>query len=251
MTLPNFLVEGGHGHGGKKRKIDLRDHKVKRLKDTLGNSPAPFNWTTAPQLLDVIATLKTPTKDQGVSSSCGSQSGSYYAADSLAIDTGTFVELSAHDLYSTIWYPGGGTTMRDIFNRLCQRGIVPESIVPSYVNGQPMSELQYEDKSYLTPQIDVLAHKSERIGYAFANTDIDSVASAISINNGCLIMGTWRNNGTWESLAPLPPGSSTNPPWTHFLYVKYALAITPTELQGLRDGIITLKDIFQKYGKTS
>lgn len=215
-------VENKYSTGAIPKSLDLRDHKVKNLKK-VGGASVPFDWTIAPQLEDWIKTQTVPTKDQGQNDSCGPQSTSYYNADLKAVDAGTFVESSAHFIYPKVFVADGGSELRDNFKVVVQQGCATETAFPSYINGQPLSEQTMRDGSGITPAIATEAKTRTNSGYAWAGVDIDSVAQATRDNLRSILLIKEKNNGTWESIAPLPPvAGNLNPVWGHFVIVGHA-----------------------------
>lgn len=198
-----ILVEGRHGHGAIKKRLDLRDNKWKDI----GKSSSPFDWSVG---FNPSSTY--PTKDQGASDSCGGQSGAYLNQ----VLTGS-AEQSAKSIYSFIYYKGGGTTMRDIFNTICNRGVNLEKDVSS----QPPTETNLEDKSWVTDVLTSDANTRKGLRYAFVNTDVDSVAQAVRDTGGTIIRVNGQNNGTWLSPVPIAPKDNSNL-WSHFLFCNGA-----------------------------
>lgn len=221
------LVEGKFGHGGIKSSWDPRDHKVERL----GMATEPFDWDKG---YDVEEELKMQllTEDQGQSGSCGSQAARYYTEALNALATGKFARLSAKDSYCYIYYPGGGTTSRDIGQRIGDHGIAQEFYVPSYMNnGLAPSEAFMEDKTASSVLSD-----TARIGlisaYARSKLDIESLAVAVRDNHGCIILIGGQNNGTWLSQFPQPPVTEQ---WRHFLYVGKIKMINGKKYIGVKN----------------
>lgn len=220
------LVEGQFGTGGIKNTWDPRDHRV----EGLGMAAEPFDWTKGYDVEEEMKTLLT-SEDQGVSGSCGGQAGRYYTEVLNMLTTGSFERLSAKDPYCYIYYPGGGTTSRDIGKRIGDHGIARESAVPSYQNGQAPSEAFMEDKS-----VSSLLSDAVRIGlisaYAKSKLDIESIAVAVRDNHGCIITIGGQNNGTWLSQFPQPP---INVQWRHFLYVGKVKMINGKKYLGVKN----------------
>lgn len=198
------------GKGAIKKTTDLRDHKYHRL---IAGGPQPFNWATAPQLDQLIRTQTTKIKDQGDSDSCGGQASAYYLGDLAG------VEISARDIYSQVFVPGGGSDLRTILSLIVRLngGVRTEADMTSYSNGQPPTEAFMESRMGAT---NTPLHRGT--AYAFSKTDIETVASATRDCGGCILLIDERNNGTWDSEAPLPPGTSAEEEWRHFIRVKFA-----------------------------
>lgn len=193
------FVEGQFGHGGKPKRVDLRDHKWKKI----ASAPVPFDWSVGydPQDTNV-------TKNQGQSDSCGGQSGAYLNARLLGGE-----EQSAKSIYSLIWYKGGGTSLRDVLKTICNRGVNLEVDVPSTPPFEPI----LEDKSWVKPNLDHDAGIRKGLSYAFVNADIESTAQAIRDTGGCVLMIEGQNNGSWLSPVPIAPNSNVAL-WRHFVF---------------------------------
>lgn len=223
----NALVENQFGHGAIPKPLDLRDHK-------LGGASLPFDWS---QGYDIETTLgavlnqsfAAPTKNQGQSSSCGGQAGSYLEASLKVLGIGSFSEKSARNIYSQIFYPDGGTTLRDIFNIIVNKGVASEALVVSYENGNPPSEPFMRDTS---KNLATDATSSKATGYAFVHPDIDSVAQAVRDNHGAIILIEGQDNGTWSSPFPKPPQTDQ---WAHFLFCGKAKLINGKKYIGVHN----------------
>lgn len=217
------------GKGAIDKKLDLRDHQ-------LGMAPVPFDWNGGYDIEKVLGAItdkagfSTPTKNQNGSYSCGGQSGSYLEATLSTLNIGSFEEKSAKHIYSQIFYPQGGTTLRDVLNLIVNRGVGAESRVVSYENGNPPSEAFMRD----TSQNAGAGALSKGVGYAFVSPDIDTVASAIRDNHGAIILIKGSDNGTWLSGFPVSPKLDSNgkPVWAHFLYCGKAKLINGTKYIG-------------------
>jgi hypothetical protein len=230
-----MLVEGQFGHGALKKKLDLRDHKFHKL----GKASVPFDWNTGYDIETVLAasidtSFTVPTKNQGTSDSCGGQSGSYYEATLTALNLGSFDEKSARYIYSQIYYPQGGTTLRDVVNLLVKKGASSESLMSSYDNGLPPSEEFMRNKNDITSSVDTNASGARGLGYAFVNTDIESVAQAIRDNKGAVLQINGQNNGTWRGNIPIPPNNKQYL-WSHFIYAGKAKLINGKKYIGFHN----------------
>lgn len=207
--MKDTLVENHWGHGALPMRKDRRDRKYGKL----ARASVPFDWSIG---FDAEK-HPSPTKNQGTSGSCGGMAGSYLEVLTRFV----FSERSARYIYSQIYYPGGGTTLRDILNLLVKKGSASEALVPSYQNGNPPSEQFMEDRSANVAG-DASASSYEASGYAFVAPDIESYAQAIRDNGGAIMEIKGQNNGTWESAQPIPPSNKTNL-WAHFLVCTGAM----------------------------
>lgn len=202
-----ILVEGKHGNGAVKRRLDIRDRKWKKI----AKASIPFDWSTAPNESNNFLPEILKIKDQGQSDSCGGQAGSYLSEILIYHRDGNYVPQSAKSLYSLTAYPGGGTTMRDVLSTICNRGVNLESDIPSY----PNTETNLTDKSWVNPINTSEAGTRRGLNYAFVNPDIQSVAQAIRDAKAVIWREEGYNNGTWLSPMPIPPSNSKNL-WSHF-----------------------------------
>lgn len=207
--MEKILAEGHHGHGALPLRKDRRDKKYKKV----ARASVPFDWNLGYN----AEKSSSPTKNQGTSGSCGGQAGSYLEALTKPV----FSERSARYIYSQIYYPGEGTTLRDILNFLVKKGSASEALVTSYQVGNPPSEQFMEDRSSNFTG-DASASVYEASGYAFVAPDIESYAQAIRDNGGAIMELRGQNNGTWESAQPIPPNNKTNL-WAHFLVCTGAM----------------------------
>lgn len=200
------MTETTHGRGAIRKKLDLRDKKYSRI----GKSSKMFDWNIGFEI-----ELTTLVKDQGNSSSCGGQAASYLAEVLESLYKLEAKPRSAKYIYSQIYYPQGGTTIRDIGNFLVKKGISLETIVSSYDNGEPPSEPFMRDRSK-NVNGDASASLCEPSGYAFVDANIDSYAQAIRDNNGIIMECQGQNNGTWLGTVPIPPNNQVGT-WDHFM----------------------------------
>ena len=212
-------TESDFGHGGIPLKKDLRDRKFSEL----GMAPIPFNWAKG-----FDALKKTyPVKDQGPSSSCGGQTASY-----LMQNLYQKKELSAKNIYSNIFYAGGGTTLRDILKWATTSGISEEALVVSYNQGKPPTEAFMTVRDSNTPATRANALKHKGLSYAFVNPDIESYAQAIRDNGGAILQIWGQDNGTWLSAFPLPARRRV---WNHFVVADGAFLIEGVKFIRIRN----------------
>lgn len=201
------LVENRHGHGAIKRSPIHRFIR-RTFKKKLGRSGEPFNWS-----FPLNNTTKIKIKDQGVSSSCGGQAGSYF----LEVMDG--VVISAKSVYAPIAYPGGGTTVTALESQIGARGANLEISVPSYdANGVPLSEHLMTERSWQNEALRIDAEN--RAGYMPLSVDltINAIAEAIRDHGAVIFEIQGQNNGTWLSPYPVhPTRKSKEEIWAHFV----------------------------------
>ncbi len=223
--MEKVLVEGEFGHGGIPSTYDVRDHKASRL----GMAVQPFDWDKGFDIEEKIG-AKIITEDQGQSSSCGGQAARYYIGVLNALQTGVYTRMSAKDSYCKIFYPGGGTTIRDIGKQVGNHGLAREVSVPSYQGGNAPTEWFMESTS-VSDVVGDSVRFAPVSAYARPKLDIDSIAAAIRDNNGVIVRINGENNGTWLSSFPKPPGSKV---WSHFMYGGKARLINGKRYIGLK-----------------
>jgi len=226
--MNDILVENQFGNGALPQKLDLRDTKYSKI----ATASTPFDWSIG---YDVHADVGGPTntKNQGQSFSCGGQAGSNYSSIIQMLYSETVEEKSAKYIYSQIYYPNGGTTLRDILNFLVNKGDATEAIVPSYENNNPPTEAFMRDRSQDTISADLSAAKVKPLGYAFVNPNIDSYAQAIRDNRGAIMQIDGQNNGTWLSVYPKPPVGNSD--WSHFMFCGRAKLIDGKKYIGVHN----------------
>lgn len=238
--MNNNLVEGQFGHGATKNKIDLRDKKYHKTK--LAKASLPFDWSKGYDIEDELRALlnnpsfKIPIKNQNGSSSCCGQAGAYYMSVLDAFEKGAYTEKSARDIYSQIFYPGGGSTTRDVLNLLIKKGVCKESLMPSYNSGQPPSERFMESRLDASDITRIDASSSKGTAYASVAIDIDSFAQAIRDNHGLIatINGQNGNNPSWLSKTPSSPvANNQSPIWGHEIYYGKAKYIGSLRCVGI------------------
>jgi hypothetical protein len=110
---------------------------------------------------------------QGSSLSCVGQGWSKYLEMLNVVETGQWVDLSAKDIYSQIFLPGGGANIRNGGKICVGKGNCRETLIPSYNNGNPPDEAFMEQKEQTAEsQKDALIFESlkfvEMINYTSA-----------------------------------------------------------------------------------
>ena len=236
------LVDNKFGHGARFEgvKKHAKRHKTRNF---AGQGSSPFDWTKP-----LIRNYTQPIKNQFGASMCGGELLSQFMQIYRVLALGLpFQELSEISIYSKKYVTGGGMYLTDLANCARFEGATAFAKVPTPAN---CTEQQAESTNWETPALlqDCLA--KALVDIQSVNINIDSIAQAIRDNYavGFLIGGT--NNNQWSSAYPVPPLVGSQPQWYHFLCSTPNVVpmITPTELQGLKDGIITIQDLKQKYG---
>ncbi len=217
MDIENF---------GKGCYPDTPDDRDYIIEDILG-APTEFDWDKGFDVEEVID-HKTKIESQGKSSSCVGQAWSYYAQVLEIIETGKFTDLSAKDIYSRIFYEGGGATLRDGAKLVKNRGVAMELSNPSYMDGKPPTEafmrelvngLEEEAKKFSAKDFARMTHNS-----------IDFMAGYIRDHHG-LVSGVLGDNEGWRVSDGIvkPP---VNKDWGHGLYFGKAKLINGVKKVG-------------------
>lgn len=156
-------------------------------------------------------------KHQDGSLSCVGQSFAYYAEVLNLIETNQKTELSARDIYSSIFVPEGGAWLRDACKRLTQSGVAEEVYVSSYLAGKPPTEAYMRLRNDITSDIEENAMTYITKSYvSWDTTNFETFKRAIYEGNGCVI-ASYGNNSTWGgSTLSVPLREDCN--WAHATY---------------------------------
>ena len=213
----NTLIEGKFGHGSIHQPIRRKIKKA--LRKSIVASTSPVNWDKGYDVRDTIGPITI--KNQGTSSSCGGQAGSYFIEIHRRLNKLTEGAVSAKSIYAPIHYPNGGTTINDLERQIMSQGANLEASVPSYdAYGAPLSEIMMQDTSWQTDK--TRSDAFTRAGYTPSDIadDIDTVAANIS-TWGAVLFEVKGQNGhipSWLSSTPPAPMPSTGEPyWYHFM----------------------------------
>jgi hypothetical protein len=183
----------------------------KASREQLGATSIPFIWSQ-------ITLPNIPIKNQGSSSSCGGQAGSYWIELVDKAMSNDDIQFSAKSIYSPIAYPKGGTTVTDLQNQITNHGANFESDVPSYyVNGTTDESFMYST-AWMTPALSLKALRDAGRVAINVPIDMESIAQAIRDYGAVIIEIAGQNNGTWLNATPTPPSKiNANPLWYHFI----------------------------------
>lgn len=144
--------------------------------------------------------------DQGGSLSCVAHSWSFLHTQLRPKN------YSRRDLYSQIFLPQGGASLRSGGSVICSKGQATQDEAP---DPKPQTEMNMRDGSGITDE----ERKSdiEANYFRIDQNNIDAVAWAIKNYGGC-VFGVNGTNAGWKNLAePTPPKSGTTE-WAHALY---------------------------------
>lgn len=205
----------GFGTGARPQKTDNRDH-------LFASGAGLVDWDKGFDLRVFLSDLwkkpfDLPTNNQDGSLSCVGQSWAKYAGVKNYVETGVWVEVSPHDIYSNIALPGGGAYGRDGGMFLVKQGAATEDYVPSYMNpghippDEAFMRIKPKASGVLTDLRQLLRVKEIQ---SVSTQSIDTMAQSISLNHGTVFAVKGENNGTWFSLKPKVGIWE----WSHFVY---------------------------------
>ena len=158
--------------------------------------------------------LRFKVENQGSSASCVPQSISKYAEVLDKFETGETPDLSARDMYSRIYQPGGGAYVHWGMSLWVNRGIPMEGLVPSYERNLPPSEQFMRIRSE-SPSVESNAFVRRIRAYAALSSNIDEYAHAIENSKG-IVFGVAGTNDGWQTAFPRPPKEGEEV-WYHLL----------------------------------
>ncbi len=180
------------GKGAIKDSEDKRDFVFKAV--------TPVDWNI-PFILP-----EPPNEDQNGSSSCVGQAWSYYHWQIRPKD------YCRRDIYSWIFYPGGGAVIRDGGLRIVNYG---QETRDSASDPNPETEQMMESRLGLDPNREKV---NKELNSFTLNEDIDSIASAINQYKG-IVFGVVGTNEGWVHMnLPRPPLAGETQ-WGHCLYL--------------------------------
>ncbi|HRY62947.1 MAG TPA: hypothetical protein P5056_04235, partial [Candidatus Paceibacterota bacterium] len=130
------------GKGCLIKEPSIRDYRLETMLARATILPSSYS------LKDKIGKIK----NQGKSYSCVGQAIAYYVQLLNFLETGKQVEMSARDVYSTIYQPEGGAYIVDGMKKICNSGCVEEKDAPSYENGVAPSEAFMKNRADITSQ---------------------------------------------------------------------------------------------------
>lgn len=213
MDIQELIILDSFNPGAIPDATDGRDFQFAEI----AMGAAPFDWTKGYDI-EAVLNQKLPVKDQGQSGSCGGQAWSNYGdALTLAFDK-NLIERSAKFIYAQTFVPGGGSAGRPNCEIVINQGWGPESLTPSYDNGQAPSEDFMDRPQDITPEARAAARQDTALNYAnVATNDIELLAQAIEMNHGVIIGIQGQNNGTWLNVNPQIPNEN-KALWGHWLY---------------------------------
>lgn len=224
-----MITEFNTGTGCLRDSEDARDF-------VFGAAPVQIDWEKGYDVETVLGG-KLSVNNQGHQLSCTGQATSKYLfvrfikqycdahGVTLNVLRETYPELvkefSALAIYSQVYLPQGGAEIRLAVKQGVSLGAVLASVNPTEdALGNPKSELQARDLSWLTQDVKMAAQKLQEAEYHVipAGCRLETLAGAIQDNLGVVFGVDGQNNGTWFSLTPQPPIGA--PDWGHCMYAK-------------------------------
>lgn len=238
MTDPEFTNFGA---------LEIKDERDFIYADgEIGMAGEPFDWGKGFDIEQHLG-IKLPIRHQQNTGSCGGFATSNFGiVMDFQID-GVLQIKSPKFVYAQTVVGNGGSDYRANYGIYINQGMGNEEDCPSYRPDGTTDEAFITNKADITQLARDNAKKDRAAVYAVVATDIDSTAQAIRDNGGVIIGIHGQNNGTWLSAFPKAP-TTLQQSWSHWIYGGGAIAVTPTEYEGLKKGIITMADIKEKYG---
>lgn len=192
--------------------VDKKDNRDFKFTDVAG-AVIPFDWSKGYDVEKELGITLT-IKNQGTSSSCGGQAWAYYGEVLTYFLNKKLENRSAKFIYEQTAVSGGGSMGRDNSELVKNKGWARESVLSSYEDGKPPTEL-YMTKKLVNSLILDDADDNKALSYAQVSIDIDEIAAAIRDNHGCVLGVGGQNNGTWLSVFPAIPSKIS---WRHWVY---------------------------------
>jgi len=185
------------GKGAIPDSPDTRDFKATEVFGV----PSPVDWNNP------VTWPEPANHNQNGSSSCVAQGWSYYH---WQIDF-DHSEFCRRDIYSWIYYPGGGAQIRDGGLRILKYGQETQEMSP---DPNPETEVAMRNQTGFDPNKEQI-HR-EKDSWIVPN-DIDSVAAYIRDYKG-VVGGVVGSNPGWQDLVNPRPPASGETTWGHCLY---------------------------------
>ena len=220
-------------------------------KDVLLGSFTPTTTSTRPDVY--LPEFKGEIESQHQTPSCGA-----HAGQSLKQILNGFVGSPEY-----LWkkmrlidkLPANSGSWGDtIFTALKNSGICSIKTMP---NNSNTTIEDYASPNGLTTDMDIEAANHKTGVYAFLyNPSLEQIKQSIYDHKGVIALlrvgaEFWtdaQGNGSWSEKDILPLRSNVPITSAHWVTLYGYLNITPTEMYGLKNGIINLSDLQQKYG---
>lgn len=212
--------ETNFGKGALRDVPDPRDYPYEPV-FSAAPPVTPQEWQAGFDVRRQLNIPSVPIKNQFASLSCVGQAYAYYSAILNFVETGRYDEVSAKAIYSKIRLPQGGSYFRDGAELLVNFGALLEKIIKSYKADGTTDETYMRDTAWITPEIVQMAKVLQAKEYRLiTGIGMDIFAQAIRDNYGVVFGVEGTNNGSWNTLRPIPPAlnTPTNQIWGHALY---------------------------------
>ncbi|MDE1866131.1 MAG: C1 family peptidase [Thaumarchaeota archaeon] len=219
------------GKGAIYDKLDDRDYQYEQL----------FGAVQLPNEYNVFDEVGTPkVENQGSSSSCTSQAWSKYMEVLNYFDEKKSVDLSAKFIYSRIFQPAGGASIRDGAALAVSTGTCKENLDPSYESGNPPTEAYMRQINASPIDIADAVHYEAKSYATIASKDVEVIKQAIYQNKG-VVSGFVGDNAGWVASDGIvrPPANND---WAHCVFLAGWKKI------GGKDYIILLNSWSERWG---
>lgn len=192
--------------GGERAAIpDTPDNRDFIVDEILGAPVLPAEY----DVIQEVGGVKV--ESQGASLSCIGQSVSKYAEVLDRLENPSKADLSAKFIYSRIFQPQGGASIRDAFKLWQKLGDCEEVLDPSYSQLNALGEAEMRivnnDPSVLA---NALIYRIETYATLWHNYNTELIKQTIYQNHGA-ICGFYGTNVDWSKRDGLPTGVVTPP----------------------------------------
>jgi hypothetical protein len=195
---------------------DARDYLVS---DVLGAKDEIIDWDNGFNIYEELG-IPVPLKDQNGSLSCVGQAVAQLFRCLYHEMSGKDVDFSSKFVYSQIFQPQGGASLRDGIKLAADLGIYLEQFIPSYQNGYAPTESYMRDTSWKNDNVLVKAKTYDNFTFRMipcGTADIEAFAQAIKQFSGLLGGFTGSNNAWCKPLISVPASSDSK--WGHAVYL--------------------------------
>lgn len=180
----------------------------------------PVNWDEG---YDAFKALEIPVikQDQDGSLSCTGQAVKAYVRNVLKSLGVAAEELSARDVYSHVYLPGGGAYIRDAVMFAATRGILKHAKATDYDSGNPPSEMFMRIRTRNGDPDEQEGKQLDKFNARMivgSTANIDTFAHAIRNFHG-VVGGFTGTNPGWARASVRPPAQGEQQ-WGHCVYIS-------------------------------
>lgn len=205
MNIENF---------GKGAIIDIPDIRDYKFEEIMGAIELPEEYCVLDEL-----PYQIKVEDQNGSLSCVGQAWSKYIEVLNYFDEKKERDASAKFVYSRIFQPQGGASIRDGAGVCVDIGVCQEQFDLSYENGVAPSEQYMRIKNETKEVLDnAKVYQSKEYRTIWHQENIETIKQAIYANKG-VVSGFKGDNEGWKATDGIvyPPKSLS--PWAHAVYL--------------------------------